>query len=309
MQLAPPAADDAKENAKENANVTTTVGTNPGPPVNTDPNVNPNGYKVQTGSHENFFSSIMPFSELDPQHAALAGGGSFTSNAWSANSTQFWSASYTDNLSIDCTKGSTMPIKLFLNPLDPTTSPGGISTSNQAVTGFAVNGTALPQANTSGPFVTLEGNFPDGTSQTVLITERYSGANGTSSYGVNAWYGGMSYSESNWGNAASWGTAITSNIGGSCFGREAYLQFAPIAGNIPTTQQGPPLGNNTFGPANAGHNINNTGGAVQAGRASGLLMGMADGSVQTLTSGSAEKFFNVWPQLITPADGLAMPDW
>src|SRR5262249_50627958 len=138
--------------------------------------------------------------------------------------------------------------------MEPTWLPDGMN-GKVAVTGFAVNGSALPMVNgPAGKFVTLASGFSNGASNTVLITEKYSGANGQSR--ATPW------------TVASCKTieqadgAIRTEAEGAAFGSGATLQFSVL-------------------PSNANW-IN----GIQGGRPGAIILGMADGTVRTLTQGS-----------------------
>jgi len=273
--------------------------------ITPSPDGNPNGYQKVSGSHENFFTLIMPFAELDPQHNSLKGSGVvvYTGQYWSNTNIQTsWGPSTLDTASCDVALASKLGVKLFLNPLDPTNTQSGVTTGNQAVTGFAVNALAVPMVSgPSGSFSTLESSFFNGTSNTAFLAEKYSGGNGVST--ANTWYS-INYSTSGaWSNPPnSWGTSPSVSTTGPCFGLFAALQFAPL-------------------PASA-----TASNAVQSGRPAGMLLGMADGSVRTLsaasnaqypssgligvvTNGAQPNTTGLWYSLINPQGGNAIPEW
>jgi len=231
----------------------------------------------RNGVHTSYFGAILPFIEQNNIVSACT------------NSTGFYCTWWTtpNNISIYTA------VKTFVNPLDPTGDPSGLTSTPNAggawgTTGFAVNAMALPPFyNYSGPGggpwqsgkkTTLEGGFLDGTSNTVMLAEKYAVAQGNGNY---------------W-----WECGAGNNLPN--FGVGSVIQFGPA-------------------PANAV--FTNT---VQSGRPNGLQMGMADGSVRTLAASSDAKYpttvgwkppaatppYGIWAQLVDPADQLAMAaDW
>ena len=201
--------------------------------------------------------------------------------------------------------GSSMSVKLFNNPLDPTGTPSGLNGTNPT-TGFAVNATLLPSAATyGGTFVTLESGIPDGASNTVMLTEKYSGANGANPPAPNWWwniyvaptgtFGVQSWSP-NWSTPyIFYGSPnIELTTTGAAFGYMSQIQFAPT-------------------PSAAVSNNN-----VQSGQAKGILLGMADGTVRTLTQtsynanggaavGPNQVPVGVWTLLVNPSDNMELP--
>jgi hypothetical protein len=175
---------------------------------------------------------------------------------------------------VNCYNGYSYPVKTFINPTDPTSSPDGLI-NGSGITGFAVNATALPSMYaysynyggysglsnynySSGQKVTLEASFPDGTSNTVLLTEKYSQC----SYYTNIW---------------------------------AYVGSYPYFYNTYTIQAQPtPSACNMFG-------------SVQTGKASGILCGLADGSVRNVSNAISA---TTWQHALTPNDGVPLgSDW
>ena len=153
------------------------------------------GYKNET-----FFTLIMPYAELQAQYNSMNPTGGFAVGTWSnpASMGTVWSLGnnwygqangqwggvpgsvgyitpYTyAGANASVANGSSMSVKLYLNPLDPTGNPTGLN-GTSPTTGYAVNGTLLPACNgTSGTFTTLESGIPDGASNTVMLTEKYS---------------------------------------------------------------------------------------------------------------------------------------
>lgn len=242
-----------------------------------DVKVGPDGKpaKTQDGFHENFYSMIMPYTENQSLYDSLAHKG-FTPARIDDGQV---SPATVYNLTVDVTEGRSKPIKLYLNSGDPTHTPSGLA-GNVAVAGFAINGSVVPMVSGAKGlgFVDLESGIPDGASNTVLVAEKYSGGNGMSL--ATPWTE-LFYEEK---QAADGG--FTQRARGAAFGKGAALEFAPK-------------------PAQA-----TWANGVQGSRPTGILMGMADGSVRTLTLKSNKKFPNVWANLIDPKDGAELPpEW
>jgi prepilin-type N-terminal cleavage/methylation domain-containing protein len=265
-----------------------------------------------------FFSSIMPYAELQPEYnkmnsagtppnpnANWGGPGPQGTAYWGATNPEYWSGSPPGTP--NCANGSTEGIKLFINPLDPTGSPSGLNTSGQGVTGFSINGQLLPiVTGGNGVKVSLESGIPDGTSNTAMLAEHYSGANGQVT--ANYWWQ-LSYSN----NIVAWskngGNSWTANYnnGTNQFWSGPYYAY---------TSNGAVFGNTSpqnvqFQPTAASATA---GTAVQGGRKNGILLGMCDGSVRTLTNGSYTQYgagtkTGLWANIVNPADGAAQPDW
>ena len=295
------------------------------------------GNGAGSGFAETFFTLIMPYAELQPQYNQMMPVTGFQYGTWSApaNHGTVWSLgnnwygqsngqwggvpgtvgnipyTYTGTAA-GIASGSAMSIKLFLNPLDPTGNPTGLNGTNPT-TGFAVNGTLLPNCvNTTGTFATLEAGIPDGASNTVMLTEKYSGANGTNPPGASYWWSlsQQPLNQAGYGSNISWaswsapytfsGQNISLSTGGPIFGYGSQVQFLPLASSA--------VANN----------------AVQGGRAQAILLGMADGTVRTLTQVSFQTnggtatsttqgldqnntAIGIWPLLVSPNDGLQLP--
>lgn len=233
--------------------------------------------------------------------------------------------------------GSSLIVKIFQDPTDPTTNPTGLQSTNPT-TGFAVNCMMLPATSgTGGTYVTLDSGIPDGASNTVLITEKYSGANGT--IAGNWWWsistgesatlawsagGGSSWSGppynnpppgyaagTNWGATAS-STPPANPNGWSLYPSPSYTYqyYANGAGFA----QGSYVQFAPNPPTNASPQY-----AVQTSRTS-ILVGMCDGTIRTLTeisyianngntTSTATSPWNqgIWALLVNPSDGMPLP--
>jgi len=255
------------------------------------------GPTVGSGQWTTYFGLILPYIEQQNLVTAMTNSAGFYNTTWSGPTVNGGPG------------GFGAAVKTFINPLDPTGDPSGLTSvpngTAWATTGFAVNQMALPGFYNSasaggGPWqsgskVTLQGGFLDGTSNTVMLAEKYAAS--PSPYGPS---GSATYQDL-WCEIAGYPPNS-----GSGFGRNSIVQFGPA-------------------PAAA---INDN--AVQSGRTSGLLMGMGDGSVRTLAASSDGKYptaasppspvngsmagnwttIGIWALLVNPKDGLAMPgDW
>jgi type II secretory pathway pseudopilin PulG len=246
--------------------------------VNPGPDGKPT--RTQSGFHENFFSAIMPYAELEPQYRSLTHTG-FTPASTRGDLVV---APTVYNLTIDVDQGISKPITLFLNPLDPTNLPSGMN-----VTGFAINGSALPMIlGANGKKVSLESDFFNGTSNTIMIAEKYSGANGKSQ--VTPW------TQTSCETFVLGDGQVATLVDGAAFGIGATLEFAPV-------------------PATA-----TWANGIQAGRKTGMLLGMFDGSVRTLSKKALDDYqaltlrgggtITLLEALIQSNDGVTnMPDW
>jgi len=260
--------------------------------------VNWAGQPPGSGQWTTFFGSILPYIEQQNVVTALTTPGGWYNTTWSGPTLNGVGG------------GFGTAIKTFINPLDPTGDPSGITgnpgglqgnTNAWATTGFAVNQMALPgfyltASNGGGPWqsgskVTLQGGFLDGTSNTVMLAEKYAIGQTPTGPQQDLWCEIQAYPP----------------YSGAGFGQNSNVQF---------------------GPAPAAAQYDNT---VQGGRTSGLLMGMADGSVRVLAATSALKYptvsttvaatstngmsgnwttIGIWALLVNPKDGMAMPgDW
>jgi len=108
-----------------------------------------------------FFFSILPYIEQNPIYQAAA----------SKNSTDGW-ATYGSKVNQDVVV--TYGVTVFYNPSDPTiTEP--VYSNGYAVTGYGANANALGHTSYAGMNTkrTLASGYPDGTSNTVILAERY----------------------------------------------------------------------------------------------------------------------------------------
>jgi len=175
---------------------------------------------------------------------------------------------------------------LYANPSDPTAPDG--NSNGEYVTGYAVNAAALPESNrytynwtpttsntySTGVKKTLGGGFPDGTSNTVILAEKYGQ---DFDYSVpanpryNRWYGFV------------WEMP--------CYA------FNTTAGVFALMQRQPHINPNQQ-DANLAHYDN-----VHAPRAEGILVGLADGSSRLV---SADIDQSTWINACNPVDGAVL---
>jgi prepilin-type N-terminal cleavage/methylation domain-containing protein len=177
----------------------------------------------------------------------------------------------------------TVPVKTFVAPLDPTNDPN----ANPGLTSYASNWLAFTWQGSS-----LPGSFPDGTSNTIFLMERFAVANlTTTTPGSN---GGTPtttvtqqshyWSQTNTYIYASYTPAVTDSQGNA-------ITPAVFTGN-------PQLGAT---PATADDT------RPQGFDLSGVQVGMGDGSVRPVSSGVSDL---TWYLACNPADGQVLPpDW
>jgi prepilin-type N-terminal cleavage/methylation domain-containing protein len=212
-----------------------------------------------TGSYDDYFSQILPYIEQADLYKSLT-----YNYSWNSGGTN-----YSEVFTPYCYNGISSAVNTFANPIDPTSSEDGF-VNNAAVTGYAINATALPyvyrysenyygttSTGASGQKVTLTNGFPDGTSNTAMLTEKYSSCNG---YG-NYW---------------------------------AYPGYAIFSSGY-TIQVQPQ------------DSVCSYWGSVQTGRSSGILVALFDGSVRNVAATVSDA---TWQLAITPNDGMPLgSDW
>jgi prepilin-type N-terminal cleavage/methylation domain-containing protein len=145
-----------------------------------DYNYSPPNYVYK---ESNYFYSILPYIEQDnilknSTQTFASGGINYTYSGY------FYGTAYQQ------------VIKTYLNPSDPT-APDGKGGGSYGLSGYAANGTALPYtyryvsgtySYTTGQRVKLGSGFPDGTSNTALLAEKYAKCNGVYSYWGYGYY-------------------------------------------------------------------------------------------------------------------------
>jgi type II secretory pathway pseudopilin PulG len=170
------------------------------------------------------------------------------------------------------------PIALFLSPADPTAM--GALGKSEAVSSYAANAQVFSYMNDPR----LHTTFRDGTSSTIVFAEHYAfNCHGTSYY----------YAE---------------NV--SFRGKFRRATFADLQDVRPVTSGSPPVSEPSFGQLTfqAGPAPNKCmADMAQTPHRSGMVVGVADGHVRTVTSNIAPTTF--WGA-VTPAGGEALgPDW
>ena len=211
---------------------------------------------------QTFFIDILPFIEQDPLYK----------NQGDPQVVPVWGSNYI--------WGHPTP-PIYINPSDPSTTDGKYG--DQGVAGYSCNGTALPYVETGriggnnfiwGKKVTLGASFPDGTSNTALIAEKY---------GAPFYYDGVNYIQT-----ANWWSYGWTTGGNGYFSVGVPIQLNP--------------GINPNNPVNIA--LMNY---VHAPRSEGILVGLADGSAR-LVSSTID--YNTWSNVCDPADGFVLPsDW
>ena len=170
---------------------------------------------------------------------------------------------------------SPMPSTFFC-PSDPSVGPGGRSPTDSTVglTSYAANAQALGDQWKGGPYARIPDNFPDGASNVVVIAERYGYCQGV----PNLWP--LAHDELfcpmfayNWSYQHGW-TSVNR--------LELLFQITPSAAQCdPNNTQTPHTG--------------------------GMTVGLADGSVRTVTAGIS---LQTWVRALVPDDGQPLgPDW
>jgi prepilin-type N-terminal cleavage/methylation domain-containing protein len=165
---------------------------------------------------------------------------------------------------------------VFFCPSDPSVGSGGTYPADPTVglTSYAANAQALGDQWKGGPYARIPANFPDGVSNVVLIAERY----GLCQDVPDLWP--LAHDELfcpmfayNWSYEHGW-TSVNR--------LELLFQITPTAAQC---------------------DPNNT----QTPHVSGMTVGVADGSVRTLTAGVS---LTTWVRAILPGDGQPLgSDW
>ncbi|HEY7428585.1 MAG TPA: DUF1559 domain-containing protein [Gemmataceae bacterium] len=175
--------------------------------------------------------------------------------------------------------GAYVTVKTYVAPADPTNS-----SSTPGLTSYASN-TLVFQSNAStmGSGANLPATFTDGTSNTVIFMERYA-QTGTTTPNQHFWLG-ETYplvTGTFTGTGANYLTATGTAASGSSAATGSGIQFGATQSNATDT-------------------------TPQACSSAACMVGLADGSVRSVTQGvSAWTFFLA----CSPNDGLPMPsDW
>jgi prepilin-type N-terminal cleavage/methylation domain-containing protein len=159
------------------------------------------------------------------------------------------------------------PLQIYMSPADPSMPPGGLVTMMGCPYGAcSYASNYLVFGNAPGGQARIPTTFPDGTSNTIVFGERYTVCGGVSV----GWQMGMC------GNPPTWPYYYTNSN---------YLA-------LPLPQLAPML--NACDPLR-----------LQSPYVSGLLVGMADGSVRSVDSGVSHYSWNL---ALNPADGLTFDE-
>jgi prepilin-type N-terminal cleavage/methylation domain-containing protein len=194
------------------------------------------------------------------------------------------------------------PVKTYLNPSDPTETGNGIDPSTSyAVGGFAANVQVFGLVGPSGTLLAtgeggnwngvarIPGTFTDGTSNTILFTEKYAKCNINLAPAYN-WNG--TFWDYGWCNQAS--ANAQWYLGCPYFASDYYGTY-PRAIGLSSIFQVTPTDPNCD-PARA-----------QAPRAGGILTLLGDASVRMVSSGVSAA---TWWNACTPGDGQVLgSDW
>jgi prepilin-type N-terminal cleavage/methylation domain-containing protein len=217
------------------------------PAVGNFPNANPSAtmMPVPPATHGTLQYFLLPFLEQTPVYQATAG----TSTT------------------------STAIVKIFQDPADPTMPNSGSNANGKGATSYAANYYVFGTLN--GGQARIAASFPDGTSNTITFTERYTVCQ-TYMY--------------NWGEDV---TLAMAPMWPNPYGPGGYPMNAPpappmgMAGILPVPQVAPNAA--TCDPTN-----------VQTPYAGSILIGLADGSTRTVAPGISQYS---WQIALTPADG------
>ena len=242
------------------------------------------GLRFDPYYYGSFFFNITPFVEADNIYKRAKVEETFTGYNGQPGDTRHYTNTWSGRVA-----NNTVPI--YYNPSDPSVGPESQFNGN-GVVGYAVNRTSLPeywvnkyiltgggtsQNVSGGKKTTLAAGFPDGTSNTVIVAERY---------GAPFKYSGSSYyQDGNW-----WWDAGMTTIGWTAY--SSYTKFALIQ-NTPTLNPNSP---------NVADYFN-----VHAPRSEGILVALGDGSSRLV---NATIDLNTWQNACDPADGYVLPsDW
>jgi prepilin-type N-terminal cleavage/methylation domain-containing protein len=250
---------------------------------------------TSTGPRGSFFVQIMPFVEYDDLYKQF-------------QADQGWGAS------------NQLPVKPLIQPTDPTIDADGLTGDHYGATGYAVNRSALPSyyndkyvmsgwwGNTSwvsrsGKTVTMSNGFPDGTSQTIMLSEQIA-ISGDQGWGQPA-PGHYWFSNDSWGGPISFDATVQ-----GVFLCDPHITAYPpnswygTAGAGGTVTSNPTWGSNQLVPdrsrmCSSSH--------LNATRASGVIVGLADGSVRTIALTMSTSTLQ---HAVNPADGNPLgSDW
>jgi prepilin-type N-terminal cleavage/methylation domain-containing protein len=194
---------------------------------------------------------------------------------------------------------ATYPVKLYQNPSDPSMTASGRVMGSGTIAdgwgacGYAFNAQVFCTVDSRGNFEDwwasprIPQSFADGTSNTILFTEKFSvcGKPGGPYGGANAWAEAPAedatpvFSVSRFPSAGTFSGAIPST------GAATHFQVRPLPYDSSRCQYWVP----------------------QAARAGGILVGLADGSVRIVSAGIRP---TIWWAACTPAGNeIVGPDW
>ena len=247
-----------------------------------------NGYYTLYYYYVSYFYLIMPYIEqgnLFNSYIVTGSNGDGSTYNWVGNGNGS-TASYS-------------PVKTFTNPSDPSDNGKGLAyylgnyTQYYGSVGYSANSNALSYINitsyadnsspVSGTIVSMRlgTDFTDGTSNTILLAEKYSacytGSPPSPNYRTHRWmYAGLPLAP------AYPAGAPTGN------GYGAFNATTPVQAN-------PSLANCSYGN-------------IQAPRAGGILVGLADGSTRMVNPATFNN--STWLSACMPSDGVPLgSDW
>jgi hypothetical protein len=176
-------------------------------------------------------------------------------------------------------------VKFLINPGDPSFPSSGIDSYGAAYGCYCVNVIAFPvnfdESGKTGNFSSLQGSFPDGTTNTIGFTEHYATCGKP-----QAIYNGGYEVDMEWSYGPPWTTYYAPYYGYFTTGPASIFQVRPtFTGSNPTCDPTRP----------------------STPWAGGIQTAMVDGSVRSV-SGSVSP--NTWWIATVPNDGLVLPsDW
>ncbi len=193
---------------------------------------------------------------------------------------------------------NTTPVKAFQCPSDPSQSGGLPTGMAQAAVCYAANFFAFGAAANTYPVASwnwfgtnsIPASFPDGTSNTVLFTEKYAHCEYPPGSGTG---GGSMWAHTGYNSGQSWWPVVMAPD----FAKYNAQCYGPNAGALFQMRPTPFMGGGAirdFTRANSGHT-------------SGVQVGLADGSTRSVNQGISPL---TWWSAFTPSGGEVMrSDW
>jgi hypothetical protein len=221
-------------------------------------------------------------------------------NLWALSKLSYGKGNYYDGDTVPVEKSA---VKTYQNPSDPSETSSGLDPHGYGVGGFAANAQVFGVVGPTGSLIAMgsgstgyngvariPGTFTDGTSNTILFTEKYAQCNLTLAPG-KTWNG------TSWD--ATWCDTLSSSYHLSCpfFASDYYGTYPSAIGLSSMFQVTPtPWSGSACDP-----------GRAQAPRSAGILTLLGDASVRLVSSGVSA---TTWWNACTPGDGQVLgSDW